>query len=144
MQFKYSSDVRNTLENVWDFAMDFERRPEWIHFFDKCYITHKTENWVGTTYKEKSVFLGIPLYIEYTITIYEHQKQMSSHCKMPPFFPTVHISVWDNGDGTIHSVLEFDIKLGPFVLVPKSIIKKQVDNIIHPFIDKFVEIMDVG
>ena len=142
MIFKYTSDVHNTLENVWDFVMDFGRRPEWIDFFEKCYITHQTDDWVGTKYKEKSVFLGIPLYIEYKITIYEHQKQMSSHSNMPPFFPTVHISVWDNGDGTIHSVLEFDIKLGAFLLVPNKFLRKQVDGIIHPFVDAYVEIMD--
>ena len=142
MEFKYSSNVRNTLENVWDFAMDIERRPEWIHFFEKCYFTEKKSNWIGSKYKEKSVFLGIPLYIEFTILDYTHQQSMIAHSNMPPFFPTIKISASDNGDGTIYSALEFDMKLGPFFLLPKRLIRKQVDNLINPFVDRFIEIMD--
>ena len=61
---------------------------------------------------------------------------------MPPFYPVVTVTARDNEDGTIFSSLEFDIKLGAFFLVPKRLIQKQVDDLISPFIDKFVAIMD--
>ena len=138
----YTSTVHNSMENVWDFIMDFERRPEWIDFFDKSYITKQTSNWIGTHYKEKLTFLGIPLYIEYIIIDYHEQHYMVSKCNMAPFYPVVTITAKDNEDGTVFTSLEFDIKLGPFFLVPKRIIKKQVDDLITPFIEKFREIMD--
>lgn len=142
MKFKYDSVVHNSMEEVWDFIMDFDRRSEWIHFFDKSFITHQTDNWIGTKYKEKLTFLGIPLFIEYEITEYVHQTYWKSKCKMPPFYPKIHCTAKDNGDGTIFSSLEFDIKLGPFFLVPKKLIQNQVDNLIEPFINNYIEILD--
>jgi len=142
MRFIYSSNVRNSMENVWDFIMDFERRPDWIDFFDKSYITKKTSNWIGTHYKEKLTFLGIPLHIEYIILDYHEQHYFIAKSKMPPFYPVVTVTARDNEDGTIFSSLEFEIKLGPFWLLPKKLIKKQVDDLINPFIDKFVGILD--
>jgi hypothetical protein len=142
MKFKYDSNVHNTLEEVWDFILDFSKRPEWIHFMEKSYVTHQTKNWIGTKYKEKFVFLGIPLYIEYEITNFKEHSLIESKSKMPPFYPEVVTVVKDNGDGTIYSSLEFDIKLGAFMLVPKSIIQKQVDNIILPFIEEYKRILD--
>ena len=142
MKFKYDSNVRNSLENVWDFIMNFERRPEWIHFFDKSFISEKADTWVGTKYKEKLTFLGIPLFIEYEITEYQERSNLFAICKMPPFKPKIEIQVRDNGDGTIYSSLEFEIKLVALRFAPKKFVKKQVDKLILPVIDNYIRILD--
>ena len=142
MVFKYDSVVRNNVDDVWDFIMDFDRRPEWIHFFDKSFVTHKTEGWLHTKYKEKLTFLGIPLFIEYTIIDYKDKGSFTAKCTMPPFKPMIHTFIRDNGDGTIYSCLEFDIKLGPFSLIPKKLLKKQVDMLIEPCVQEYVRILD--
>ncbi len=131
------------MEVVWGFIMEFERRPEWIHFFDKSFITDKKDGWVGTKYKDKLTFLGIPLFLESTITHYEENKMWCAKCPMPPFYPEIEVNTRDNGDGTIYSSLQFDITLkGPFRFIPKSLIKKQVDELIAPCIDRYIDILD--
>lgn len=142
MKFKYDSNVHNSLEEVWAFVIDFSKRPDWIHFFDESFISHQADSWVGTKYKEKLTFLGIPLFIEYVVTDYKEQSYIYAKSNMPPFFPKVNCEVRDNGDGTIYSSLEFDIKLGAFSLVPKKIIQKQVDKLVEPLIAEYVRILD--
>lgn len=142
MRFMYSSTVRNSLDNVWAFIMDFDRRPEWIDFIERSYITDRTSNWIGTHYKEKLTFLGIPLHLEYVITDYSEKKYLIAESRMPPFHPTLTITARDLGDGTVFTSLEIEIRLGPFALVPRKIIKHQVDNLINGFVEKFVKIMD--
>ena len=142
MEFTYKSTVWNTIENVWEFVMDFERRPEWITFYDKSYISDRKEEWVGTKYKDKLTFLGIPLYIEYTITHYEENKEWRSNCKMPPFYPKLKAGISKNGDGSIDCYLTFEITLkGPFVFIPKSLIRKQVDELVEPCIQNYIDII---
>ena len=125
MKFSYNSTVTNTLDEVWKFIMDFERRPEWIQFYDKSFITEQTPNWLGTKYKEKLTFLGFPMFIEYEIFAYEEKKMWKSKCNMKPFYPIVHVEVEDLGNGKIANQLTFDIKIpGPLKLIPKKIDSK--------------------
>lgn len=143
MKFRYDSTVRNNMEDVWAFIMDFSNRPSWIHFFDKSFVSHQTEGWIGTKYKDKLTFLGIPLFIENEIVEYEENSHWRSKCEMAPFYPKLYVEARDNGDGTIYSCLEFELKLGgAFRLVPKSLIQKQVDNLVNPIIDRYIEILD--
>ena len=37
MIFEYSNHVQCTKEEAWAFITDLERRPDWIHFQEKCY-----------------------------------------------------------------------------------------------------------
>lgn len=142
MKFLYSSNVHSDHDTVWGFIMDFKQRPDWIHFFEQSFVTHQTANWIGSKYKEKFVFLGIPLFIEYEIYDYKEKSHFKSRSKMPPFYPELHVTCKDNGDGTIYSSLEFDIKLGPVALLPKKLIQSQVDNLIKPCIENYVRILD--
>ncbi len=141
MKFSYDSTVNNNLDNIWEFAMNFERRPEWIHFFDKSFITEQTPNWIGTKYKEKLTFLGFPLFIEYEIYEYEEKKQWKSKCKAKPFYPSIQVEVKDLGNGKIWSQMTFEINLpGPLKFIPKKIIQKQVDELVNPCVTKFEEL----
>lgn len=142
MKFLYSSNVHNDIDTVWSFIMDFPNRPNWIPFFEQSFITHQTSNWVGTKYKEKLEFLKIPLFIEYEIYGFKDKSYFKSRSKMPPFYPEMEISCRDNGDGTIYSSLEFDIKLGAIALLPKKLIQSQVDNIVKPCIENFINLLD--
>lgn len=144
MKFKYETTIENSKEATWDLMIDLNRRSEWIHFIDECYVTHQTDNWVGTKFIEKLVFLRIPLNLEQEVTKFEKYAAFHYGCKTPPFYPKVYSSMVDNGDGTITVTLEFDIKMGAFMLVPKKIIKKQVDNIIQPLIDEFEKLLSAS
>ncbi len=142
MRFSYSSIVHNDVDTVWDFIMSFERRPEWIHFIEKCTVIDKKEGWVGTKYQEKSVFLGIPLNITYEVTSYKEKDSWSSICKMPPFYPKIFVTIKDMGNGEIHGTLEFELKTGILGLLPKRLIKKQVDKLVDPCIERYLELLD--
>ena len=83
MEFTYSSIVRNDLDTVWDFIMDYDRRADWIYSYEKSYVSERKEGWVGARYKDKLSFLGIPLYIEYKITEYSNRSRIVSHSKYP-------------------------------------------------------------
>ena len=126
MIFEYSNHVQCTKEEAWAFITDLERRPDWIHFQEKCYWTDKKPGMVGSKYQEKEVFLGIPLNVNYEITVWKEYERVSSKCKMAPFY----------------QVVDIDAKLGPFFLVPEKFLRKQVDAIVQPLTDKFVEILE--
>ena len=142
MKFTYTATVRNDLDTVWAFNMDFERKPEWIYFYEKSYVSYQTEGWVGTRYKDKLDFIGIPLYIEYKMLEYEDKKRFRAKSKFPPFYPEIEVVTKDNGNGTVTSSLTFDMKLGPFALLPKRMLQKKVDDFIQPALDRYIEILD--
>jgi hypothetical protein len=144
MKFEYSNNIKCTKEEAWELITDLERRPEWIHFMEKCYYTDKKEGIVGSKYQEKEVFLGIPININYDVIVYEEYKQFSSRCTMAPFYPVVNIYVNELPNKMIFSKLEFDIKLGPFEWMPKFMIKKQVDALVQPLVDAFKDILERG
>jgi ribosome-associated toxin RatA of RatAB toxin-antitoxin module len=145
MKLDYSNEVLCTKEEAWALITDFERRPEWIPFMEKCYITEKKEGWVGSKYQEKEVFLKIPLNINYTITRWKENEQLSSRCEMPPFYPVVNIFVKDiPGSRKIKCTLQVDIDLGIFKFIPQSIIRPQIDNLINPLVNNFVRILETN
>lgn len=141
MTFEYNNFVRCTKEEAWQLITDLERRPDWIHFQEKVYWTEKKEGMVGSRYQEIEVFLGIHLNINYEVTEWKENEQISSRCLMPPLYPVVDVFVKEKPGG-VESTLRFSIKLGPFELIPKFILKKQVDNIIQPMVDSFKKILE--
>ena len=141
MIFEYSNHVQCTKEEAWAFITDLERRPDWIHFQEKCYWTDKKPGMVGSKYQEKEVFLGIPLNVNYEINVWKEYERVSSKCKMAPFYQVVDVIVMEEEDGCFCSLV-IDAKLGPFFLVPEKFLRKQVDAIVQPLTDKFVEILE--
>jgi hypothetical protein len=145
MKVQYVSEVLCTKEEAWALITDFSRRPEWIPFMEKCYITEKKDGWVGSKYQEKEVFLGIHLNINYEITVWKDMEQMSSKCLMGPFYPVVNIYLKDiPGSKRVSSTLEVDLEIGVLGLLPKSIIKRQIDHLIQPLIDNYVRILETN
>jgi hypothetical protein len=143
MKVDYSNDVLCTKEEAWALITDFEKRPDWIPFMEKCYFTEKKEGWVGSKYQEKEVFLKIPLNINYTITAWKENQQLSSRCEMAPFYPVVNIFIKDiPGSKKINCNLQVEIDLGIFKFIPKSMIKPQIDALINPMVDNFVRILE--
>ncbi len=140
MRFRYDITVNNSADKVWDFVMQFERRPEWIDFVDETEINDKKEGWVGTKYREKSVFLGIPLNVTFEVTEYTHKKSWTSICKMPPFYPEIFVRMHDEVNGSVSGYIEFEIKIGILGLLPKRIIRKQVDKLVRPIMENFERI----
>lgn len=141
MKFEYTSKVHCTREEAWALISNLERRPDWIHFMEKCYWTDKKPGMVGSRYQEKELFLGIPLNINYEVTAYREYEQMSSKCMMPPFYPQVDISVRQEKDGC-HCALTINAKMGPFALVPEKFLRKQVNALVQPLIDRFKHILE--
>ncbi len=140
MTFEYNNHVRCTREEAWKLISDLDRRPDWIHFQEKCYWTDKKPGMVGSRYQEKEVFLGIPLNVNYEITVWKEMEQVSSVCTMPPFYQKVDVSVQDAQDGVITSLI-IELKVGVLGLLPKSLIKKQVDHLVQPMVDQFMKIL---
>lgn len=141
MIFEYYSDVNCTKEAAWKLITDIERRPDWVPFMEKCYFTDFKKGWVGSKYQEKEVFLGIPLNINYEVIEYHPFKKLRSRCLMPPFYPKVDVTV-EAFDGYCKCGLIIDVKLGPFALMPKSILKSQVDNLIKPLVNNFNSLLE--
>ena len=141
MRFEYSNKVRCTPEEAWQFIINLERRPDWIHFMEKCYWTDVKPGMVGSRYQEKEVFLGIPLNINYEVTVWKELEQMSSKCMMPPFYPIVDVIVKKEKDGVFCSLI-VNAKMGPFALVPEKFLRKQVDALVQPLVDAFIEILE--
>ncbi|HRH58077.1 MAG TPA: SRPBCC family protein [Chitinophagales bacterium] len=141
MIFEYSNHVQCTKEEAWKFIIDLERRPDWIHFQEKCYWTEKKPGMIGSRYQEKEVFLGIPLNINYEVTHWVEYERMSSKCMMPPFYPVVDVIVVEEEDGCFCSLI-INAKLGPFFLVPEKFLRKQVDALVQPLVDKFIDILE--
>ncbi|MBK9793582.1 MAG: SRPBCC family protein [Sphingobacteriales bacterium] len=141
MTFEYTNPVKCTKQEAWNLIADLERRPDWIHFQEKCYWTDKKPGMVGSRYQEKEVFLGFPLNVNYEITVWKEFEQVSSICLMPPFHQTVDVIVKENASGVICSLI-IDLKIGVLGLLPKSIIKRQVDNLVQPLVDQFIKILE--
>ena len=141
MIFEYSNHVQCTKEEAWKLISDLERRPDWIHFQERCYWTEKKPGMIGSKYQEKEVFLGIPLNINYEITAWVEYERMSSKCKMPPFYPVIDVVVIEENDGVFCSLI-VNAKMGPFALVPEKFLRKQVDALVQPLVDKFIEILE--
>jgi hypothetical protein len=143
MKFEYTNNIKCTKEEAWSLIMDFERRSEWIHFIETTKFTDKKEGFVGSSYVEKFVFLGFHLNITYKIIDYKDHVFVKSKCTMPPFYPIVDVICNDIPNSNfVQCTLAFDISLGPLSLVPKSLIKKQVDAIIQPLVDNFIHILE--
>ncbi len=142
MKFEYINTIRCTEQEAWDLVMDLERRGEWIHFIEKTKWVEKKEVITGSIYDEKFVFLGIPLHIRYTVEKYNDKKLISSRSKMPPFYPLVDVTLAKSTKvDSVDCGLIFDISLGPLSLIPKSLLKKQVDQLIQPLVDEFIAIL---
>jgi len=67
---------------------------------------------------------------------------MRSKCLMAPFYPCVEIRVKPLDEHHIESSLIIDIKLGPFALVPKKLIQSQIDVLVLPMVNKFIELLE--
>lgn len=141
MTFEYSNIIKCTKEEAWKLITEIERRPDWIHFMEKCYWIDKTTTMLGSTYQEKEVFLGFHLNVKYTVTDFVPYKIMKSKCDMLPFHQTVEVTMRQEKDG-VFSMLKIDAKMGVLGLLPKSIIKNRVDALVQPLVDKFQEILE--
>jgi hypothetical protein len=143
MKFEYINTIRCTEQEAWTLVMDLERRGEWIHFIDKTKWVDKKEGIIGSTYDEKLVFLGIPLHIRYTVEKYTDLKLLSAKCKMPPLYPIVDVTLEKSKiPDSVDCGLIFEISLGPFALIPKSILKSKVDQLILPLVNEFMSILE--
>lgn len=142
MRFEYSNNIHCTKEEAWALITDLERRPEWIHFQEKCYWLDQKPDMVGSTFQEKEVFLGFHMNVNYKVTAWKEYQQMTARCDMPPFHQTVDVVVRDNNYGTVYCALIIEAKMGVLGLLPKSLIKNRVDAIVQPMVDKFKEILE--
>lgn len=141
MIFEFTSHVQCTKQEAWKLITDLERRPEWVHFQEKCYWTEIKDGFVGSRYQEKEVFLGIPLNINYEITNWIEYERMGSISKMPPFYPKIDVLVYEENDGVLCSLI-LDVKLGPFILVPEKIIRAKINELVQPLVDEFITILE--
>ena len=142
MIFEYENNINCTKEEAWKLITEIERRPDWIHFQEKCYWLDKKPGIVGSTYQEKEVFLGFPLNVKYTVTAYKEYEIMTSKCDMFPFKQKVEVTMHENKDGTVYCKLLIDASIGVLGLLPKSVIKTRVDELVNPLVDKFLEILE--
>ena len=142
MILEYTNLIQCTKEEAWKLITEIERRPDWIHFQEKCYWLDKKPAIIGSTYQEIEVFLGFHLNVKYMVTEYKEYEKMSSKCDMYPFHQLIEVTMKDNNNGTIFTKLKIDAKIGVLGLLPKSIIKNRVDALVQPFVDKFKEILE--
>lgn len=142
MIFEYAINIRSTKEAAWNLIEDIERRPEWVHFMDKCIWLDKTPEIIGSTYNEEEVFLGFHLNVKYKIIEYIPYEKMVSKCDMFPFYQKIQIVIQENKNNTIQAKLTIDGDLGVLGVVPNFIIKNRVNAIVQPLVNKFAEILD--
>ena len=142
MTFEYSNNIKCTKEEAWKLITEIERRPDWIHFMDKCNWLDKKPNMVGSTYNEEEVFLGFHLNVKYTVIAYKEFEKMTSKCDMYPFHQKVEVSMRENNNGTVFTKLLIEADLGVLGLIPKFIIKNRVDALVQPLVDKFFDILE--
>ena len=143
MQISYSCIVKNDPEVVWDFLMDFTNRPQWMDDVKASYFTDKKEGMLGSEYVEEAVFLGFTLKTAYKVVAYEHLKMLTSKSEAPPFHPEVIGTMDILEGGKVKITLAIKATLGPLELVPSFIIKKQLDKMMAPKINKFQKLMDL-
>lgn len=141
MTFEYSSFVRCTKEEAWELISNIERRPEWIHFQEKCFWLDKKPGFIGSTYQEVEVFLGFHINVKYEVTAWEPYRKMTSHTKMPPFHQTVEVYMEERVDGC-YTRLVIHADMGILGLIPKFIIKNKVNELVNPMVDIFVELLE--
>ena len=141
MVFEYVNTFNCSKEEAFSIFINMDRRPEFIDIMDKSEWLQRTEDGLGSIYREKLTFIGIPLNIDYEVTDYRENEIIASKCQMPPFHPLITIKVWDEGKKCTAS-LTIDIKLGPLELMPKFLIKKQVDNIVDRFVMNYRKVLD--
>jgi hypothetical protein len=142
MIFEYDNNIKCTKEEAWKLITEIERRPDWIHFQEKCYWLDKKPAIIGSTYQEVEVFLGFHLNVKYTVTAYKEFERMTSKCDMYPFHQKVEVTMKENKDKTVYCKLHIEANLGVLGLLPKSIIKNRVDALVQPLVDKFLEILE--
>ena len=142
MTFEYSNNITCTKEEAWKLITEIERRPDWIHFMDKCVWLEKKPDIIGSTYNEVEVFLGFSLNVKYKVTEYIEFEKMTSKCDMYPFHQKVEVTMKENKNGTIFTKLLIDAEIGVLGLIPKFIIKNRVDALVQPLVDKFFEILE--
>ena len=142
MTFEYSNNIRCTKVEAWKLITEIERRPEWIHFMDKCSWLDKKPGLIGSTYNEQELFLGFHLNVKYIVTDYIEYEKMTSKCDMYPFHQKVEVTMKENNNGTVFTKLLIDADLGVLGLLPKFIIKNRVDALVQPLVDKFFEILE--
>lgn len=142
MTFEYSNNIKCTKEEAWKLVTEIERRPDWIHFMDKCAWVDKKPGMIGSTYVEEEVFLGFHLDVKYTVVEYKEFEKMTSKCDMYPFHQKVEVTMKENKDGTVYAKLVIDAQIGVLGLIPKFIIKNRVDALVQPLVDKFFDILE--
>lgn len=141
MIFEYSNIIKCTKQEAWKLITEIERRPDWIHFMEKCYWLENKTNMIGSTYQEKEVFLGFALNVKYTVTDFVEYELMISKCDMMPFYQTVEVFMRQEKTGVFCS-LKIEAKMGVLGLLPNSIIRNRVDALVQPLVDKFKEILE--
>jgi len=137
----YRNIIKCSVEDAFQLAMDLDRRPEWIDFISKCYFTEKKDGIVDSRYREVSVFLGIPLNIEYDITGYKENALIRSKCTMGPLYPIVEVTFKQVPQG-VDSTLTVELTLGPLALMPRFLLKAGIDNIFNRFIKNYIDILE--
>jgi hypothetical protein len=142
MIFEYTNNIRCTKEEAWKLISEIERRPEWIHFMDKCSWIEKKKGVIGSSYNEQEIFLGFHLNVKYVVTEYIEYEKMTSKCDMYPFHQKVEVTMKENKNGTVFTRLLIEADLGVLGLLPKFIIKNRVDALVQPLVDKFFEILE--
>lgn len=142
MTFEYSNTINCTKEEAWSFITEIERRPEWIHFMDKCHWITKKNEIVGSEYKEEEIFLGFHIDVKYKVIEYKEFEKMTSKCDMFPFHQKVEISMKENINGTVFTKLIINADLGVLGLVPKFILNNRVNALVQPLVDEFKLILE--
>lgn len=141
MIFEYDNIIKCTKEEAWKLITEIERRPDWIHFMEKCYWLDKKSSIIASTYQEKEVFLGFPLNVKYIVTDFVEHELLKSKCDMMPFYQTVEVYMRQEKTG-VFCALKIDAKMGVLGLLPNSIIRNRVDALVEPLVDKFKEILE--
>lgn len=141
MVFEYVNKFNCSKEEAFSIFTNMDRRPEFIDIMDKSEWLQRTEDGLGSIYREKLTFIGFPLNIDYEVTDYRENEIIASKCHMPPFHPVITIKVRDEGKKCSAS-LTIDINLGPLEWMPKFLIKKQVDNIVDRFVKNYRKVLD--
>jgi uncharacterized membrane protein len=138
---QYRNIIKCSVEEAFQLAMDMDRRPEWIDFISKCHFTDQKPGMIGSRYREVSVFLGIPLNIEYDIIAYEENARIKSRCTMGPLYPIVEVTYKPVPQG-VDSTLTVELTLGPLALMPKFVLKSMIDNLFNRFIKNYIDILE--
>lgn len=136
MIYHYENIFNCSIEKAFELFINMDRRSEFVDITSESHWINKTPQILDSVYREKMVFLNIPLHIDSEIIAYELNKHYTSRCKMPPLYPSITVNVWPIGN-KCGSSLDIEIKLGPLEYLPKFIIKSQVDKIVDNLVKNY-------